>query len=83
MFYHFMNNELKSMREEAGLLPDQLARKVKISSETVKAIEAGLPGVVQSMNFTLTLKWQAACYSSIRQFFHSAFNQLLPKKKKS
>lgn len=82
VFFNFINKELRKMREEAGLLQEQLARRLGVTDETIKAIESDLPGVVQSMDFNFTLRWQAACYKSMKRFLASLFLHVLPWRKR-
>ena len=52
---------LKKLRTEAGLTQVELARRLKISRETVLAIENNHPGSIDTIELPLIRDWKDAC----------------------
>lgn len=52
---------LKKLRTEAGLTQAELANRLKISRETVLAIEKNNPGSIESLELGLVRDWKDAC----------------------
>lgn len=66
--YDLASNDMRKLREDAGLQEFELAKKLKITIETLVAIERNLPGAVDSMDWILKLRWRLSCEKSALQY---------------
>jgi transcriptional regulator with XRE-family HTH domain len=61
----FSGQELKQLRKDAGFTQQTLATRLKISRETISAIERDIPETINSLDIRIVQRWFKICQSSV------------------